>query len=88
MKNLSNDIVYSYSKINTFDQCPEKYKHIYIDKINNRSTSIESYMGIIVHRVLEWVYSKRENDRFKMFDSLQDKYDELWKKEWHEYIYI
>ena len=76
----------SYSQINTFLNCPHKYQLIYIDKIKLNSDSIEAYMGKVVHEVLEWMYNKRTN--YYIWDSIEDKYKELWKKKWHSRIYI
>ena len=47
---------YSYSRLNTFKNCPHQYKIIYIDKIKKQDESIEAYMGKRVHETLEWLY--------------------------------
>ena len=49
---------YSYSQINTFLNCPKKYKLIYIDKISIKKESIEAFIGKVVHEVLEWIYKE------------------------------
>ena len=80
---------YSYSKLSTFNSCPQKYKINYIDKIYNDSESIEAFMGKRVHEVLEWLYSQDELDkRYIVFDKLANKYKELWEEEWHTNIFI
>jgi len=76
----------SYSQINTFINCPHKYKLIYIDKIQSNSESIESYMGKVVHEVLEWMYNKKKN--YYIWDIIEDKYKKKWNENWHPYIYI
>ena len=77
---------FSYSQINTFLNCPQKYKLIYIDDIKTLDESIEAYMGKIVHEVLEWMYNKKLN--YYVWDNIEDKYKEIWKKKWHSNIYI
>jgi len=76
----------SYSQINTFSNCPHKYKLLYIDKVKVVSESIESYMGKVVHEVLEWMYNKKLD--YYIWDNIEDKYKEIWKKKWHSEIYI
>jgi len=76
----------SYSQINTFLNCPHKYQLIYIDKVKSNSESIESYMGKVVHEVLEWLYNQRKD--YYIWDLLEDKYKNIWNKKWHSEIYI
>lgn len=80
---------FSYSRINTFDNCPQKYKIQYIDLVQNKNDSIEAYMGKIVHSVLEELYQIDDlKTQFIPFDRLIDIYDRLWNKNWHDNIYI
>ena len=44
-------IKFSYSRINTYNQCPQKYKIQYIDKIYSSKNSLEAFMGKSVHDV-------------------------------------
>jgi len=77
---------YSYSKINTFFNCPHQYKLIYIDKIYNNSESIEAFMGKIVHSVLEWTFKEKVD--FALFDTLVEKYHLEWENKWHADIFL
>ena len=77
---------FSYSQINTFSNCPQKYKLIYIDKIKKPHDSIEAFLGKIVHEVLEWIY--KEKMSYLLWDSIEKKYTEIWKEKWHKNIYI
>tara|TARA_B100000131_G_scaffold320548_1_gene368953 strand:+ start:2572 stop:3441 length:870 start_codon:yes stop_codon:yes gene_type:complete len=80
---------FSYSRINTYNQCPQKYKIQYIDKIYSSKNSIEAFMGNSVHYVLEKIYSiKNLKNQFISFDSLVDMYFDYWKKEWTDDIFI
>ena len=61
---IKNNIInnkFSYSKINTFDSCPQKFKINYIDKVKNNNESIEAFMGKRVHEVLDWLYKESHN---------------------------
>jgi putative RecB family exonuclease len=49
---------YSHSKLSTFEQCLQKYKFRYIDKIRVPGKSVEAFLGGIVHEALEWLYNE------------------------------
>lgn len=80
---------YSHSKVSTFEQCPFKYKLNYIDKIEIEiSTTIEMFMGNLVHQTLELMY---KNKKFKKRVSkaiLIKFYRDLWKREYSKDILI
>jgi len=80
---------FSYSKINTYKTCPQRFKINYLDKIYKPHESIEAFMGKRVHEVLEWLHNERENiGSFCTIDHLLDKYNQLWGEKWHQNIYI
>lgn len=51
---------YSFSRIKTYHQCPLRYRYRYLKGFNEAFRSIESYLGNVVHDVLEWIYDERE----------------------------
>ena len=68
---------FSYSRINTYNQCPQKFKIQYLDKVSSDKNSIEAYMGQSVHSVLEKLYSKKNfKNHFISFDHLIEDYIE------------
>lgn len=44
---------FSYSKLSTYEQCPFKYKLVYIDKIRVDQGNIATYFGSLVHYIEE-----------------------------------
>ena len=82
-------VSYSNSRINTFDQCKLKFKLQYIDKIKvDIPNTIEAFMGDLVHRALEKLYSDL---KFKLLNSKEDVikyYYNLWEKEYTTDILI
>lgn len=52
---------FSFSRIKTFYQCPARYRYRYLKGLKETFRSIESYMGNVVHDVLEWLYDEREH---------------------------
>ncbi len=81
---------YSHSKLGTFLQCPLKYKFQYIDKVLVEiPTTIESFMGDLVHRTLEHLYRVMlEANMIASPESLLMYYNELWMKEWSDDVLI
>jgi RecB family exonuclease len=43
----------SFSKLNTFEQCPRKFYHVYIDKTLQQEESEQMLFGLRVHKALE-----------------------------------
>ena len=80
---------FSYSRINTYNQWPQKFKIQYLDKVSSDKNSIEAFMGQSVHSVLEKLYSKKNfKNQFISFDHLIEDYVEYWKKNWSNNIVI
>lgn len=51
-------MIFSYSAIKAYEQCPLKFKLKYIDKIRVEERTIEQILGDCVHRTLEELYRK------------------------------
>ncbi len=79
---------YSSTKINTFDGCKLKYKYQYIDKLESDLTTIERFMGSMVHEVLEEFYKLVKGGSIKPLQWVLDKYKEVWQKNYTESIKI
>jgi RecB family exonuclease len=80
---------YSHSRISTFEQCRYKYKLQYIDKIKvDTPTTIEAFMGDIVHRTLQKLYSELQYQKLNKLSDLLDFYNQTWEKEFTENILI
>lgn len=81
--------VYSHSRISTFEQCKYKYKLQYIDKIKvDVPTTIEAFMGDIVHQTLEKLYNDLKFEKINPLEELIMFFNETWNKEYSENILI
>ncbi|MCX6818431.1 MAG: PD-(D/E)XK nuclease family protein [Candidatus Aenigmarchaeota archaeon] len=50
-------MMFSHSRISTFEQCPQKFKFHYIDKAETEEfEGVEAFLGSRVHEVLEKLY--------------------------------
>ncbi|MBZ5643046.1 MAG: PD-(D/E)XK nuclease family protein [Acidobacteriia bacterium] len=71
---------YSHSKLQTYQQCPQKYKFRYIDEIPPPIRSIELHLGTTVHFALEKLYGRARLGQITSLDDLlkffRDKWDE------------
>ena len=64
--------MWSFSKLGTFERCKRRFKFIYIDKIRYDSTSVEAFMGTMVHEALEILYQKVEIGKLITLKQLED----------------
>jgi putative RecB family exonuclease len=80
---------YSHSRISTFEQCRYKYKLQYIDKIKvDVPTTIECFMGDLVHRTLEKLYADLKFQKLNSKEDLLKYYNVVWDKEYTAEILI
>ena len=80
---------YSFSRLKTYEQCPFKYKLIYIDKVARPpEESIEAFLGDKVHKTLRKAYNDVRNLKTVALDELIAHYERLWEKDWHDNIFI
>ena len=81
-------VVYSHSKIKTFEQCPLKYKYRYIDKIKIETKSIEALLGFAVHAVLENLYNQVKDNKVPSIEDIIKIYSGIWEENYNEKIVI
>lgn len=79
---------YSFSRIDTFEQCNLQYKYRYLDKLPTELETIEAFMGIQVHEALREFYDFIKNKVTKPKDWLLSRYEDLWRKNYHDSIKI
>ena len=65
----------SYSAINTFQQCPQKYKFQEIDKIKTPKSK-EAVFGTVIHETLKFLHNKEP--RFPTKEELFQFYNQSW----------
>ena len=80
---------YSHSRLSSYEQCPFKYKLKYVDRVKAAlGTTIEAFVGSVVHEALQWLYGLARDGRVATKDELVEKYQELWEAEWNDDIRI
>jgi len=81
--------IYSHSRVTTFENCPYQYKLRYIDKKKPEiPTTIEAFMGDMVHQSLEDLYKKKKFRKRIAKSSLIKFYRDLWEKNYSNDILI
>ena len=80
---------YSHSRISTYENCPYKYKLHYIDKVKvDVLTTIEAFMGDMVHQTLEHLYKLKKFKKRVALNVLIKFYRDLWDKNYSDDILI
>lgn len=80
---------FSHSKIGAFEACKLKYKFTYIDKIKvEAEDTIETYLGSMVHEVLEKLYRDKRFEKLMPLGKLLAYFNKLWEENWKDSIII
>ncbi|MDD1772377.1 MAG: PD-(D/E)XK nuclease family protein [Methanomassiliicoccales archaeon] len=79
---------YSYSRLQVFQQCPFKYRLMYIDKIARFTKGIEGFMGDMVHRTLRDLHARVDEGGTMTVDEMLDIYRSHWNGGWSDDVVI
>jgi putative RecB family exonuclease len=79
---------YSHSRLETYKNCPLKFKYIYIERKERLVESIEAFMGSRVHETLERLYRDLKFTKENSIDKLLEHYNSSWEKNWLDSIMI
>ncbi len=80
--------VYSHSRLETFENCPLKYKFRYIDGIKKVEQGVEAFLGGQVHEVLRKLYDDLHLEKLDSLDELLEFFAANWKKAWGPHVRI
>ncbi len=76
-------LVYSYSKLETFEKCELCYRFKYIDKIEKPDEQgVEAFLGRRVHEGLQKLYEDLRKGQIHSLDEILKFYHEEWRKQW------
>ncbi|MFQ5779845.1 MAG: RecB family exonuclease [Nitrospiria bacterium] len=81
-------MIYSPSRLESYRQCPQKFKFTYIDQIPSDTEGIEAFMGSRVHEALQKLYTDLRFCKSIPLEELLDYYRQIWEKEWHDEIRV
>jgi putative RecB family exonuclease len=81
--------VYSHSRLSYYEQCPQKYKLQYIDKVETEiEESVEAFLGSRVHEALEKLYRDVQHQKLNSLEELLSFLQDEWKQNWSGDIVI
>lgn len=81
-------VMYSHSRLSTFEQCPLKFRYRYIEMIPPEfEQSIEGFLGNKVHDTLEWIYNHPSKDSL-VLDRVIEHFIENWNRDFKPGIKI
>ncbi|MEO2054939.1 MAG: PD-(D/E)XK nuclease family protein [Nitrospira sp.] len=81
-------MIYSPSRLESYRQCPQKFKYTYIDKIPSEIEGVEAFMGSRVHESLEKLYTHLRFCKLLSLEELLEDYRQIWELKWHDEIRI
>jgi len=81
-------MTYSPSRLQTYEQCAQKFKFTYIDQIETDIEGIEAFMGSRVHEALHRLYFDLRHTKLNSLDEILSYYRERWSEEWHPGVQI
>ncbi len=80
--------MYSNSRIESFEQCPRKYKFRYVDNLRMDTEGIEAFVGKRVHESLEKLYRDLKLTKLNSLEDILAFYESQWEKNWHSDIRV
>lgn len=81
--------VYSHTQLSVFEECPQRYKFEYIDRIRKREEQgIEAFVGSRVHETLQKLYEDLAYGKSASMGELLEHYQEGWRQNWGPRIRI
>jgi len=81
-------LLYSHTRLKTFEQCPLQYKLKYLDSIPEPVENIEVFLGKRVHEVLEQLYRTLEPEKPPRLKELLATYRAAWEEQWNSNVRI
>jgi len=74
---------YSYTRLETYENCPLKYKYRYIDRVGAPiEETVEAFVGNRVHQALEKLYKDLHLEKLNTLEELLGFYRAEWQKQW------
>lgn len=80
--------MYSNSRIETFEQCPRKYKFRYLENLRMDTEGVEAFVGKRVHETLEKLYRDLKLTKLNPLEEILAFYEAAWEKNWHGKVQV
>lgn len=81
--------LYSHSRLSCYEQCPQKFKFRYLDKIQTKEEeTVEAFLGSRVHEALEKLYRDLQHQKKPSVDEILGYLRGEWESNWNDDIII
>jgi putative RecB family exonuclease len=80
--------LFSFSRLKTFRQCPMRYRYRYLKGLKESFRSIESFLGNVVHDVLQWLYEDHTRRVGTELEDVLEELDRRWRTSWSREIAV
>lgn len=79
--------LYSHSQLSTFEECPQKYKFKYVDRLKaGEEETAEAFVGSLVHDTFQKLYDDLKYEKLNSLDELLERYFDRWRRQWNPAI--
>lgn len=79
---------YSHSRLEAYQNCPLRFKYVYIEKREKLKENIEAFLGSRVHETLEKLYRDLKFTKENSLAELLEYYNSSWEKNWLDSIIV
>ena len=77
---------FSPSKLDTYRECPRRYRYRYVDGLHRRTETIETLVGTCVHKALEQLYAGLLHGREFSLEETLAVFDKEWAAGWSDKV--
>lgn len=74
--------LFSFSRLKTFHQCPMRYRYRYLKGRKEAFRSIETFLGNVVHDVMQWMYEERDRSASPDPEATLEEFAKRWEESW------
>ncbi|MFA6316040.1 MAG: PD-(D/E)XK nuclease family protein [Elusimicrobiota bacterium] len=79
---------FSFSKLDTYKECPRRYRYRYVDRIKVERRTAETFLGTCVHGALEELYRNLSHGRTMTREEVLGAFEAGWKAGWSDGVEI
>ncbi len=79
---------FSPSKLNTYQDCPRRYRYRYVEKIKRGTQTVEAFLGTCVHTAFEKLYEQIGHGKLPPLEEILRAFEDEWSAGWSPDIEI
>lgn len=74
-------VVYSYSRLDSYKQCPRQYAYRYVEKPDvEKQPTIEAFLGTVCHETVQQIYKDLRVSKLMTLEETLAVYDDRWER--------